>query len=228
MLAYTLGSKYNLGVWDKIVRNSFMSANWFMDVITMESEMFEQEDLEKEVIIVDKDDQELGRMGKIDAHKLGKLHRAFSIFLFNQDGEVLLQQRSTEKYHSGGLWTNTCCGHPEPGEGLMEAAERRLFEEMYINTKLHQQFTTTYRAELDNDLIEHEVVHVFYGAFDEACTPNSKEARDWGWYNLEEIREKSLKNPADYAYWMRYYFEHHWEEVLMMQEKTMVLFNKVT
>ena len=115
------------------------------------------------VVLVDETDLETGTMEKMEAHLLGVLHRAFSIFIFNSKGEFLLQQRAQGKYHNGGLWTNTCCSHPNPGEDILKAASRRLSEEMGFQTSLSPAFTFIYKASFDNGLTEHEFDHVFTG-----------------------------------------------------------------
>ena len=118
------------------------------------------------VILVDKNDNQVGLMPKLEAHEKGLLHRAFSVFIFNNEYKLLLQKRATSKYHSGGLWTNTCCSHPREGEDISEAANRRLFEEMGIKTSLRKVYDFIYKAELDNGLTENEFDHVFYGVYD--------------------------------------------------------------
>ena len=121
---------------------------------------------EEKVILVDKNDNQVGLMPKLEAHEKGLLHRAFSIFIFNSRYELLLQKRASSKYHSGGLWTNTCCSHPREGEDTLDAANRRLDEEMGIKTSLRKVYDFIYKAELDNQLTEHEFDHVFYGVCD--------------------------------------------------------------
>ncbi|HNK86555.1 MAG TPA: isopentenyl-diphosphate Delta-isomerase, partial [Flavobacteriales bacterium] len=117
----------------------------------------------EQVTLVNERDEVIGRMEKLEAHRVGALHRAFSIFIFNREGRLLLQQRADGKYHSPGLWTNSCCGHPRPGEPTMKAAQRRLHEELGIRCELTEEFTFSYRAEFGNGLIEHELDHVFFG-----------------------------------------------------------------
>src|SRR3954451_2191269 len=128
-----------------------------------------------DVILVDEYDNEIGTMPKMEAHLKGKLHRAFSVFIFNAEGDLLLQQRAAHKYHSGGLWTNTCCSHPRPGEDTMDAAQRRLAQEMGLRCPLTHLFTTHYRAAVSRDLIEDEVVHVFGGRHDGEPDPDPHE-----------------------------------------------------
>ena len=119
----------------------------------------------EKVILVNEDDQSTGWMEKMEAHRKGVLHRAFSVFIFNDNGEMLIHRRALDKYHSGGLWTNACCSHPREGETTEESAHRRLMEEMGFDCDIQEQFSFIYRAELDNDLIEHELDHVFFGRF---------------------------------------------------------------
>lgn len=159
------------------------------------------------VILVDENDQEIGQMEKMEAHEKGLLHRAFSVFLFNTKGELLLQQRATEKYHSGGLWTNTCCSHPRAGESILEAATRRLKEEMGIETNLQQAFHFIYNAPMDQGLTEHELDHVVLGDFDGIPTLNPHEAADWKWMPMNEIREDLNQRPELYTTWFRIVFE---------------------
>ena len=130
----------------------------------------------EQVILVDIEDCEVGVMEKMEAHKHAQLHRAFSVFLFNKQGKMLLQQRAFSKYHSGGLWTNACCSHPRPGESLESAVSRRLFEEMGIATPVTKAFDFIYQAELPNELVEHEFDHVFIGNYDGEVAPNHLEA----------------------------------------------------
>ena len=131
---------------------------------------------EEKVILVDKNDNQVGLMPKLEAHEKGILHRAFSVFIFNSKYELLLQKRASSKYHSGGLWTNTCCSHPREGEDILDAANRRLDEEMGIKTSLRKVFDFIYTAELDNNLIENEFDHVFYGVYDTDPILNKEEA----------------------------------------------------
>ena len=134
-----------------------------------------------EVILVDEQDQEIGVMEKMEAHRQGLLHRAFSVFIFNEKGEMLLQQRSLDKYHSGGLWTNACCSHPRPGEDIQRAAQRRLHEELGFVTSIEEIFDFIYKSPFDNGLTEHEFDHVFIGVYDDVIEPNQKEVKDfWG------------------------------------------------
>jgi len=155
------------------------------------------------VILVDKENRELGAAEKLAAHAGGKLHRAFSIFVFNSEGRLLLQRRAKAKYHSGSLWSNTCCGHPRPGETTQAAARRRLREEMNFDCELRAAFEFVYRAQFANELIEHEYDHVFIGEFDGVFVPDAAEVEDWKWIALDELRRELLERPDEYTYWLR-------------------------
>ena len=155
------------------------------------------------VILVDENDREIGIEAKMPAHESGKLHRAFSIFVFSADGRVLLQQRAFSKYHSGGLWTNTCCSHPRPGETVSTAAHRRLSEEMGFDCELTLSFSFIYRAELDKGLTEHEFDHVLTGTFDGEPHINTYEAAAWRWAEPGEVDRDLVERPAQYTVWFR-------------------------
>jgi isopentenyl-diphosphate delta-isomerase len=157
--------------------------------------------MEEKVILVDESDREVGVENKMDAHLKGILHRAFSIFIFNSKDEMLLQKRAKTKYHSGGLWSNTCCGHPRPGESTQEAAHRRLREEMGFDCRLKQQFSFTYISRLDNDLVEHEYDHVLTGKFDGQPIPEAKEVESWCWVNSNELEDDITRDPNKYTVW---------------------------
>ncbi len=155
-----------------------------------------------DVILVDLDDRQIGTMEKMEAHEKGLLHRAFSVFLFRGD-EVLLQKRAEEKYHCGGLWTNTCCSHPAPGEGLEEAAERRLGEELGITLagKLTEAGAFVYRHVFENGLTEFEYDHVLIGEYEGPWQVNSEEVMGAGWFSLPEVKADVLENPEKYTPW---------------------------
>jgi isopentenyl-diphosphate delta-isomerase len=155
------------------------------------------------ILTVDEKDNVTGKEEKIKAHREGILHRAFSIFVFNSKGELLLQKRAESKYHSGGLWTNTCCSHQRADENLEEAIHRRLKEEMGFDCELKEAFTFTYRVKFDNGLFENEYDHVFFGKFDGKPEPNPKEVDDWKWVSLEELKKDIEENPDDYTYWLK-------------------------
>ena len=155
------------------------------------------------ILTVDKNDNVTGKGEKIKVHREGKLHRAFSIFVFNSKDELLLQKRAKSKYHSAGLWTNTCCSHQRDGETLEKAIHRRLKEEMGFDCELKEVFTFTYRVKFDDGLSENEYDHVFFGKFDSKPEPNPGEVDDWKWISLEELRKDIRKNPDDYTYWLK-------------------------
>ena len=156
------------------------------------------------VILVDQHDQVIGEMEKLEAHLKGVLHRAFSVFLFNEAGELLLQQRAFSKYHSGGLWTNTCCSHPAPGEEIVDAALRRLDQELGIKdvaVEIIHHFV--YKAEFDNGLTEHEFDYVLKGKYNGVPDLNSDEVESVRWISLQQLREEIAKNPEQFTYWFR-------------------------
>ena len=157
----------------------------------------------EEVILVDDCDRETGRMEKMRAHHLGSLHRAFSVFLFNEKGELLLQQRAAVKYHSAGLWTNTCCGHPRPGEVIKSAAARRLNEELGIQAPMAHSFRFRYRSELANGLTEHEIDHVFIGTCFRNPIPNPDEVQQWKYISADAINDGLKQDPANFTAWFR-------------------------
>lgn len=157
----------------------------------------------EQVILVDATDEIVGIEEKIKAHLTGALHRAFSIFVFNSTGLLLLQKRTSTKYHSKGLWSNTCCGHPRLGESIKEASRRRLLEEMGFDCELSQRFNFIYRAKLDNDLVEHEYDHVLVGNFDGTPLPSREEVDDWRWVDITTLKQDMKENPENYTYWFR-------------------------
>lgn len=158
------------------------------------------------VILVDDFDREIGEMEKLEVHQKGLLHRAFSVFLFNSKGQVLLQQRAKHKYHTPGLWTNTCCSHPRPQEKTHSAALRRLIEEMDLKANLNHLYTFKYKAEFDNGLIEHEMDHVFYGVTDMLPTPNPEEVCSYKYWNPEALLLDIEVNESNYTPWFKLSF----------------------
>jgi isopentenyl-diphosphate delta-isomerase len=156
-----------------------------------------------QVILVDAEDREIGTMDKLDAHRRGLLHRAVSAFLVDSDGRHLLQRRAYGKYHSAGLWSNTCCSHPSPGESAAEAVSRRLREEMGVTVSLTPLFRYTYRAELENGLIEHEVDHVFLGRFDGVPSPDPAEVSEWRWIACDALEAEMALAPGNFTAWFR-------------------------
>lgn len=161
----------------------------------------------EEVILVDTNDSEIGKMEKMQAHIEGRLHRAFSIFVFNSKGELLLQQRENGKYHSGGLWTNTCCSHPRVGEDIKEAVHRRLKEEMGFDCDLSEKKTFLYHAKFDNDLIEHELDHIFIGYYNGVPIPNKEEVENWKWISTKDLKKELEAEPDKFTYWFKFSIE---------------------
>jgi isopentenyl-diphosphate delta-isomerase len=159
-----------------------------------------------QVILVNDQDQAIGTMNKLEAHEKGLLHRAFSIFIFNSKGEMLLQQRALDKYHSGGLWTNACCSHPIPGEETAQAADRRLQEEMGFCTPLQKTFSFIYKTAFDNGLTEHEVDHVFTGNYDGDINPDPVEVNSYAFQSMEAIRLSIDAAPHLYTSWFKIAF----------------------
>lgn len=157
----------------------------------------------EDVILVDNKDNEIGTMPKMEAHIEGVLHRAFSVFIFNTKGDLLLQQRALDKYHSGGKWTNTCCSHPRSGEENIAAANRRLLEEMGMSCELIYGFNFLYRANVENGLIEHEFDHVFYGITDDLPIINLTEVADYKYLNLYDLVADIKANPDQYTEWLK-------------------------
>ena len=159
-----------------------------------------------EVILVDEQDRPVGKAEKMKAHREGLLHRAFSVFIFNDKGEMLLQQRAAHKYHSGGLWTNACCSHPAPGETTAAAASRRLQEEMGFSTALTKIFDFTYRAEFDNGLTEHEYDHVYIGNYDGTILAHEAEVKDHCFMSIQMITDMMQLHPEKYTSWFKIAF----------------------
>ncbi|WP_026630201.1 isopentenyl-diphosphate Delta-isomerase [Dyadobacter alkalitolerans] len=159
-----------------------------------------------QVVLVNEDDMEIGLMPKLEAHQKGVLHRAFSVFIFNSNGEMLLQQRAFGKYHSEGLWSNTCCSHPLPAESAHHGAVRRLSEEMGISADLQFLFTFQYRVKLENGLTENELDHVFWGISDDEPNINVSEANDFKYMQMADIKADINQNPEAYTEWFKICF----------------------
>ncbi len=155
------------------------------------------------VILVNKNDQPLGTMEKMEAHEKGVLHRAFSVFIFNTDGELLLQKRSDEKYHSPGLWTNTVCSHPRTNEKTHDAAHRRIVEEMGFDCEFEEAFSFVYKSDVGEGLTEHEFDHVFIGHSDAIPKPNPDEVGDFKYIKLSELKNDLREHPEHYTVWFR-------------------------
>lgn len=160
----------------------------------------------QQVILVDEQDTPVGVMEKMEAHRKGVLHRAFSIFIFNDKGEMLLQQRADDKYHSAGLWTNACCSHPRPGEDIVPAAHRRLKEEMGFDTKLTKLFDLIYKTSFENGLTEHEFDHVFIGNYNDPVQFNKEEVKAVVYKSMEEIKQLVEERPELFTAWFKIVF----------------------
>jgi isopentenyl-diphosphate delta-isomerase len=161
---------------------------------------------EEKVVLVNERDEMIGVENKTRAHLLGALHRAFSVFILNADGQLLLQKRAQTKYHSKGLWSNTCCGHPRPGESIERASRRRLWEEMGFDSDLRKLFDFIYRADVDGGLIEYEYDHILLGRFDDTPEPDPNEIAEWKWADLRTLSADIEAHPESYTYWLRISF----------------------
>lgn len=159
--------------------------------------------MEEQVVLVDQEDNQIGLMGKMEAHEKGLLHRAFSIFVFNSKGELLIQQRAHTKYHSAGEWANTCCSHQRDGESTLDAAHRRLQEEMGFDVELNEVFSFTYKKEFGNGLTEHEFDHVIFGQYDDAPIMNPEEVADWKYISIEDLKKDIELQPEKYTIWLQ-------------------------
>ncbi|MDG2492359.1 MAG: isopentenyl-diphosphate Delta-isomerase [Flavobacteriaceae bacterium] len=168
---------------------------------------------EEKVILVNSNDEPIGLMPKMEAHEKAVLHRAFSVFVVNDKNELMLQQRALEKYHSPGLWTNTCCSHQRDGEGNVEAGLRRLDEEMGFTTPLEYLFNFIYKAPFDNGLTEHELDHVMLGRYEGDPVINPEEVASWKWMNIEEINSDLKNNPDSYTVWFAIIFERFYNHL---------------
>lgn len=173
----------------------------------------------EQVILVDEADEALSDGDKWRIHQDGLLHRAFSIFVFNADGECLIQQRAAGKYHSAGKWANTCCGHPRPGEPTGAAAERRLQEETGLRLKLTFGFKSRYIAYLDNEMIENEIPHLYFGRTSAQPMLNPEEVQAVRWVSLERLAEEVSQSPEQYAAWLRHYVEAHPAELAAWRDR---------
>jgi isopentenyl-diphosphate delta-isomerase len=165
------------------------------------------------VILVDENDQPIGTMEKIEAHEKAMLHRAFSVFILNKKGEIMLQQRASHKYHSPLLWTNTCCSHQRVGETNLEAGRRRLQEEMGFEVSLKELFHFIYKAPFDNGLTEHELDHVMIGYYNGQPNINPEEVENWKWMGIEEIRKDMTENPEIYTVWFKIIFDEFYHYI---------------
>lgn len=166
---------------------------------------------EEQVILVNEKDEPIGLMGKMEAHEKALLHRAFSVFIFNDRGELMLQRRALDKYHSPGLWANTCCSHPRDGETVEEAGTRRLMEEMGFVVPIEAKTSFIYKAPFDNGLTEHELDHILVGHYNEEPEINEEEVAEWKWMKMEDVQKAIAENPEDFTVWFRIIFEKYLE-----------------
>ncbi|AVR45758.1 isopentenyl-diphosphate delta-isomerase [Christiangramia fulva] len=167
----------------------------------------------EKVILVNENDEQIGLMEKIEAHEKALLHRAFSVFVFNEKKELMIQQRAFSKYHSPGLWTNTCCSHQREGESNIEAGKRRLQEEMGFTCDLKDTISFIYEAPFDNGLTEHEFDHILIGHFEGEPDLNPDEVAAWKWMSLEDLKEDMVKNPDIYTEWFKIIFEKYYSHI---------------
>ena len=169
--------------------------------------------MEEQVILVDQEDNPRGLMPKMEAHEKAELHRAFSVFIFNDKNELMLQQRAKHKYHSPLLWTNTCCSHQRDGESNIQAGKRRLFEEMGFVTDIKEVFSFIYKAPFDNGLTEHELDHVMIGYYNEDPIINRDEVEAFKWMTLDDVKTDIKNNPGLYTAWFKIIFEKSYDKL---------------
>jgi isopentenyl-diphosphate delta-isomerase len=174
--------------------------------------------VEENVILVNENDEQIGLMPKLEAHEKAVLHRAFSVFVFNDDNELMLQQRALSKYHSPGLWTNTCCSHQRDGESNLQAGKRRLQEEMGFVTELEEKISFIYKAPFDNGLTEHELDHVMVGYYNDAPVINRDEVESWKWMPLESVKLDIAINPEEYTAWFKIIFDKFYKFINITHE----------
>ena len=170
--------------------------------------------MEEQVVLVTENDEVLGLMNKQEAHEKGILHRAFSVFLFNNEGEMLLQKRAKGKYHSPGCWTNAVCSHPRDGESYLQAAQRRMREELGISSKLEEKFHFIYKADVGQELWEHELDYVFYGIFEGEFQLNTEEVESVRYIKMEELLEEIEQNPDDFTAWFKIILKEYMNKVI--------------
>lgn len=175
---------------------------------------------EEKVILVNENDEQIGLMPKMEAHEKALLHRAFSVFVFNDKNELMLQQRALEKYHSPGLWTNTCCSHQRDGESNLAAGKRRLQEEMGFVTELKETTSFIYKAPFDNGLTEHEYDHVMVGHYNESPIINKEEVADWKWMPLEDVKADMVLHPKTYTEWFKIIFQKFYEHINVIDHES--------
>ena len=165
------------------------------------------------VVLVNENDEKIGLMPKLEAHEKGVLHRAFSVFIFNKKKELMLQKRNLHKYHSPGLWTNTCCSHQRDGESNINAGMRRLKEEMGFSSQLREINSFIYKVKFDNGLIEHELDYILVGEYEADVKPNPQEVDDWKWMGLEEINDDIKTNPEKYTEWFIIIMDNNYNDL---------------
>ena len=175
---------------------------------------------EEKVILVNEKDEKIGLMPKMEAHEKGLLHRAFSVFIFNNNDELMLQQRALDKYHSPGLWTNTCCSHQRDGESNIQAGKRRLKEEMGFTADLKESISFIYKAPFDNGLTEHELDHVLLGQFNGTPTINTNEVASWKWMKLEDVKEDLALHPEIYTEWFKIIFQKFYKHLNLISHES--------
>jgi len=173
---------------------------------------------EEHVILVNEKDEQIGLMPKMEAHEKAVLHRAFSVFIFNDKNELMLQQRALSKYHSPGLWTNTCCSHQRDGESNIQAGKRRLMEEMGFVVDLQESISFIYKAPFDNGLTEHEFDHVLIGRYNERPNINRQEVADWKWMQLEAVKKDMEVHSELYTEWFKIIFEKFYEHINILDK----------
>ena len=175
---------------------------------------------EEKVILVNELDEQIGLMDKLEAHQKALLHRAFSVFIFNDKGETMIQKRALHKYHSPGLWTNTCCSHQREGESNIEAGMRRLQEEMGFVTELEEVVSFIYKAPFDNGLTEHEYDHVLIGSYSDVPNINKDEVADWKWMRLDDIKKDIEKNSDIYTEWFKIIFSKFYNHLKLQANES--------
>ena len=168
---------------------------------------------EEQVILVNEKDEQIGVMPKMEAHEKALLHRAFSVFVFNDNNELMIQQRAAHKYHSPLLWTNTCCSHQREGESNIEAGKRRLLEEMGFTTDLKESISFIYKAPFDNGLTEHEFDHILIGYYNEEPAINPEEVASWKWMSLEAVKADISQHPSLYTEWFKIIFDKFYKHI---------------
>ena len=175
---------------------------------------------EEQVILVDENDKQIGLMPKMEAHEKALLHRAFSVFIFNDKNELMLQKRAMHKYHSPGLWTNTCCSHQRDGETNIVAGKRRLQEEMGFSVELKESISFIYKAPFDNGLTEHEYDHILIGNYNDDPVINLEEVDSWKWMSLQEVKKDILEHPEFYTEWFKIIFDKFYEHINVMNNES--------